>query len=468
MSDLKIGSLFSGYGGLDMAVESVTGAKTAWVSDIDKGACKILAHRYPDIPNHGDLTQIDWAAIEPVDIITGGFPCQDLSHAGKGAGMTSESRSGLWSYMRDAINIIRPRLVVAENVRGLLSAEALRPVEPCTWCVGDEPDFDLRALGSVLADLADIGYDASWYGLRAADVGACHGRWRCFVVAYPNGSGRVEQRRAVAVRSELASAEHTRDDASLLPTPRTSDTNGAGAHGEGGVDLRTAVSLLPTSRAGDGEKGGPNQRGSSGDFMLPSAVTHMLPTPRASRGASTTETFDLLPTPAVNDMGKAYTPEEWDSWTAKMKTAHGNGNGHGKSLEIEAARLLPTPVVTDAKDTRNATAGRSNPDSQHHSGTTLGDVAHLDQFGQYAAAIARWESVTGRSAPPPTEPTGKGGAHRLSPRFTEWMMGLPDGWLTDVPDITRNEALKASGNGVVWQQAAAAIRLLLSVSEVAA
>jgi DNA (cytosine-5)-methyltransferase 1 len=320
-----IGSLFSGYGGLDMAVESVTGARTAWVSDIDKGACKILAHRYPDVPNLGDLTAIDWAAVEPVDIITGGFPCQDLSHAGKRAGMADGTRSGLWSYMCDAINIIRPRLVVAENVRGLLSAEALRSVEPCTWCVGDDANLDLRALGAVLADLADIGYVGGWHGLFAGrptpiddltHVGASHGRFRVFLAAHPAGRRLHGWTRQSVGRTFIGtSAAGAR--ANLLPTPRSSDANGPGAHGDGGLDLRTAVTLLPTPvvtdaagarnatanrsdpdskhhsgttlsdalrllptpRAGDGEKGGPNQRGSSGDFMLPSAVTHLLPTP---------------------------------------------------------------------------------------------------------------------------------------------------------------------------------------------
>lgn len=452
MSDLKIGSLFSGYGGLDMAVESVTGARTAWVSDIDKGACKILAHRYPDVPNLGDLTAIDWAAVEPVDIITGGFPCQDLSHAGKRAGMALGTRSGLWSYMAEAINTIRPRLVVAENVRGLLSAEALRPVEPCTWCVGEDPALDLRALGAVLADLADIGYDAQWCGLRAADVGAPHGRFRVFLVAQPSDSSSEPWRFGhgddvrTRGRAHGRASETGASIAALLPTPRTSDANGAGAHGEGGVDLRTAVSLLPTPTTQDGANtGGPSQF----DRNTRPLNTEVL----------------LLPTPAVNDMGRAYTPEEWDAWTEKMKAAHRNGNGHGKSLEIEAARLLPTPSAADGLGGHERRGGARGDELLLNG---MAKAGHLDRFGQYAQAIARWEYVTGRVAPSPTEPTGKGGAHRLSPRFTEWMMGLPDGWITDVLGVSRNEALKACGNGVVPQQAAAALRHMLAASEGAA
>lgn len=111
--------------------------------------------------------------------------CQDLSAAGKRAGMHEGTRSGLWAHMAKAIEIIRPRFVIAENVRGLLSATATSNLEPCPWCVGDSPDgqSSLRALGCVLGDLAELGYDAQWVGLRAADVGAPHGRFRIFVLA---------------------------------------------------------------------------------------------------------------------------------------------------------------------------------------------------------------------------------------------------------------------------------------------
>lgn len=158
----------------------------------------------------------------------------------------------------------------------------------------------------------------------------------------------------------------------------------------------------------------------------------------------------LLPTPAVNDMGAAYTPDEWDAWCAAQKAKHGNGNGHGKSLEIEAARLIPTPTVRDWRDGGDTGA---NVEEKAYLGRA---VWNRETWGQYAEAIQRWEALT-RVAPEPTE-LNKLGNRRLSPRFSEWLMGLPDGWITDVPDITRNEALKLCGNGVVPQQAAAAVR----------
>jgi DNA (cytosine-5)-methyltransferase 1 len=419
-----------------MGVQAVYGGSLAWVSDIDKGASKILAHRYPDVPNIGDMTAVDWSAVEPVDILCGGTPCQDLSHAGKRVGMTEGTRSNLWVSMREAIAVLRPAVVVWENVRGAYSAAADSEMEPCPGCVGSRPGQPvLRALGRVLGDLSDLGYDCGWHGLRAADIGAPHGRFRVFVVAH---TGRTRARRDTRTVSssvgEIGRQEvhiPTAVDGGLLPTPRAT---------RGGSNTET-VSLLPTPRATDGTKGGPNQRGSSGDLMLPSAVNmlpHMLPTPQA----------------------------------ATMQAKHGNGNGHGKSLSIEAQRLLPTPNAGDAKqgyvsaEDHEAKRARKAEHGIHLQDDLPQVVTTATNWGIYADAIARWESLT-RPAPAPTQPSKKG-TPQLSPRFSEWLMGLPAGWVTDVPGITRNEALKALGNGVVWQQAEAALRFLAAIQERAA
>ena len=268
-----------------------------------------------------------------------------------------------------------------------------------------------------------------------------------------------------------------------MPSPRTSDTNGAGHHGDGGMDLRTAVSeivLLPTPRVGGTGVNESEMRRNS-----PNLET----------------TIALLPTPAVNDMGAAYTPEEWDAWTAEMKAKHNNGNGHGKSLNVEVQRLLPTPTRRDHKDTevrrephrpddvdtlaraltdvllpsavnllptpmagdakmaRNSTAERrSEPPTGIHAGDTLGDIGHADRWGEYGPAIRRWEALT-RPAPEPTRLNTKGNP-KLSDEFDEWLMGLPAGWITDVPGVTWNETLKACGNGVVPAQCVAALHFL--------
>lgn len=165
----------------------------------------------------------------------------------------------------------------------------------------------------------------------------------------------------------------------------------------------------------------------------------------------------LLPTPAVNDMGAAYTPDEWDEWTARMKAKHGNGNGHGPSLSIEAQRLLPTPQAHDA-------SGAKSPDrirAMRAKGHGVSNLNETRNWGDYEAAIRRHETTLGRTAPPPTE-TGPKGGQRLSPRFVEFMMMLPDGHVTDPAiGISRNDQLKALGNGVVPPQAAEATRRFL-------
>ena len=183
---MRTGSVCTGYAGLDHAVHEVLGGELAWVADIDPGASAILAHRFPSLPNLGDISAVDWSAVEPVNVLTAGFPCQDVSCAGGRAGLREGNRTGVWAYVARAIDELRPSLVVLENVRGLLSAGADSDVEPCPWCLGEAGnEHPLRALGAVLGDLADLGYDARWTVVSAADAGAPHRRERVFIVAWP-------------------------------------------------------------------------------------------------------------------------------------------------------------------------------------------------------------------------------------------------------------------------------------------
>lgn len=388
---LKIGGLFYGYGGLDIAVQQVIpNTELAWYAEFDKGASKIGAHHHPDVPNHGDVTAIDWAAVEPVDILTGGSPCQDLSHAGKRAGMTEGTRSNLWVAMREAIAVIRPQLVVWENVRGAYSACADSEMGRCPRCVdpgapgGHDPR--LRALGRVVGDLADLGYDARWVGLPASRVGAPHGRFRVFLVASPSGFAADTYR----VRGHEA-VEH---DGSRTP-------------------------------GGDG-RGVPHERDREPVWAGPDGDLTLLKTPTSQL--------------AVN--GGSQHPE-------KRKAG-----GHGPTLADEVEHLLPTPRTKNNENRQSEQYAGEN-------GNFYGLLHNPERWGDYAPAIARWETVLNRPAPEPTQLSSKGNP-QLAARFVEWMMGLPPGHVTDVPGITRNEALKALGNGVVPQQAAAALRVLLA------
>lgn len=126
LAKLRVGSLFSGYGGLDLAVEEVFNAQTVWFSEINEPVARVFTHHWPDAPNLGDITAIDWNAVPPVDILCGGYPCQDVSTVGKMAGLAPGTRSGLWANMATAVEALQPEWVVIENVRGLLSAPAIR------------------------------------------------------------------------------------------------------------------------------------------------------------------------------------------------------------------------------------------------------------------------------------------------------------------------------------------------------
>lgn len=183
---MRSGELFAGVGGLGMAVNEVFDAEPAWFCEFDQAPSKVLAHRHPGVPNYGDVTQVHWPDVEAPQILAGGFPCQDVSLAGRRRGMKDGTRSGLWSEYVKAIDELRPEWVVIENVRGLLSADAAGNVEPCPWCLGDDNEqHALRALGAVLGDLADLGFDAEWTGLPASEIGAPHGRFRIFILAWP-------------------------------------------------------------------------------------------------------------------------------------------------------------------------------------------------------------------------------------------------------------------------------------------
>jgi len=187
MTNLKIGSLFSGYGGLDIAVSKVMGAEVVWHCEWEDAPSTVLEANFAGVPNYRDVSKVDWRTVEPVDILTGGFPCQDVSLAGRRAGMGEGTRSGLWSEFAKAIDVLKPKWVVIENVRGLLSAKADSSVEWCAWCMGENRGGGgkpiLRALGAVLGDLADLGYNARWQGVRASDAGAPHQRFRVFILA---------------------------------------------------------------------------------------------------------------------------------------------------------------------------------------------------------------------------------------------------------------------------------------------
>src|SRR5690606_32149221 len=199
---LRLGSLCTGYGGLDLAAETVLGPLThAWHAEIDPHASQVLAHHWPDVPNLGDLTAVDWGHVEPVDVLTAGYPCQPLSLAGRRAGMNDER--WIWDGVYAAIRVLRPRIVLLENVAGHLSL----------------------GFGRVLGCLAAGGFDADGGCFGAPAVGAAPRGERVFIIAWPatdaprlghrhGGTASGGRIQTAAVAGGAGTGELT-----LLPTP---------------------------------------------------------------------------------------------------------------------------------------------------------------------------------------------------------------------------------------------------------
>lgn len=162
----RVLDLFSGIGGFSLGLERA-GMTTVAFCEIEPYARAVLAKHWPTVPIYDDVRNLDAARLRAdgigVDVICGGFPCQDISYAGDGAGLAGE-RSGLWAEFHRLIGDLRPRYAIVENVAALLK----------------------RGMGAVLGDLAGIGYDAEWSTVSACSVGAPHVRRRVFIVAYPN------------------------------------------------------------------------------------------------------------------------------------------------------------------------------------------------------------------------------------------------------------------------------------------
>jgi DNA (cytosine-5)-methyltransferase 1 len=229
----------------------------------------------------------------------------------------------------------------------------------------------------------------------------------------------------------------------LMPTPNTMDflpartpEQKAANKGKGGyANVRETVvnDLLPTPVASEGTKAPAQQtsavKAKTGQVWLSNVAKDMEP---------------ALPTPTASD------------W--KGANHSGSGSASSRGIATVSEQLLPTPDAYAA-----VRGGSSSPDYKKARGSmvTLSDqIEKGTNWGKFEPAIKRWEETLGRPAPAPTKPDGKDGAHRLSSAFTEWMMGVPEGWITGV-GLTRNEELKACGNGVVPQQAEMALRLLL-------
>jgi DNA (cytosine-5)-methyltransferase 1 len=220
----KVLDLFSGIGGFSLGLERTGGFRTVAFCEIAPKCRHLLNHHWPEVPTYDDVCTLSADRLRAdgiaVDAICGGFPCQDISFAGKGAGLAGE-RSGLWREYARLIRELRPRVVLVENVAALLG----------------------RGLGDVLGDLAALGYHAWWDCIPASAVGAHHRRDRVWIVAYPGGL--EHEGYGDALRRALAAGLH---QASLADADADVHTGGLVGRGSGG-----ATSGSPGADAGEGQ-----------------------------------------------------------------------------------------------------------------------------------------------------------------------------------------------------------------------
>ena len=334
-----------------MAVEAYFGAETVWTSDIDKYASIVIQERIKKT-NLGDLKTVDWNSVEPIDILTAGYPCQPFSHAGQRKG--TEDERHIFPYIMQAISVLRPRIVVLENVRGHLSL----------------------GFKEVLQRLAEAGYDAKWRVVRASDAGAPHRRERLFIIAQPSNTNRFGSQ----FRGQDTQWNQGKPQFEPCQCRQTiTNTNGC-----------TCQESRRTNR---------NLHGTSSEIINWSNRD-------VDRGSS----------PIVTN--------------TNSEGFQGSGN-----------------------KTNDLTDGCScNTDNQHQS--------HNRQMQELGRRFASRCEMRLRRAPHPLDLNNK-----LNAKFVEYMMGLPEGWVTDLP-LSRSQQLKILGNGVVPQQAYLALQLLLGEQNV--
>ncbi|WP_411102493.1 DNA cytosine methyltransferase [Streptomyces sp. cmx-4-9] len=301
-------SLCSGFGGLDLAVEQITGNKTLVYAENDKYAAQVMAARFPWATNLHDITKADWAAVAAqyqIHTLTAGFPCQGLSNAGLRKGL-ADARSGIWTNVAQAVRIIRPRLVFLENVAAIRS----------------------RGLGEVVAELAAIGYDARWTCVRAGDpaVGAPHPRDRWFLIAHPV----AEDPDSAAWRERWAAAPGEAEGRRAR-----ADTGGRGGVPAAAPTGDDGVVLMSTPTVADAR-------------CSRNWTSRRTPGKKFNAGKTLTDIAWLLPTPAASNPNDSESIESWEARRQRnlAKKINGNGQGTPLSIAVRKAELGPERWVT--------------------------------------------------------------------------------------------------------------------------
>ena len=420
------GSMCTGYGGLDAGVNAAAGGQLAWAADSDPGASAVIACRMPGIPNLGDIRETSWETAPPVDILCAGFPCQSLSAAGKQKGTADER--WLFPFITAAISRmpVRPRLLVFENVPRILTIEG-----------GD-------VMAQITGSLAGLGYVGCWGIYSAAQAGAPHLRKRWFLAAADaQGVGRPARQPPVHRDRAAPGDQHT------VPHP------------DAGLRHRRADQQIR-----DTEKREAAERDRSAAFPDPGS-------PRLQRDLTARAGHDPLRHGQAQDR-TAGRPPVSSAGTGRRGAAAADPDGiceqqeHASAHHIQEERpprrrgsVLATGTGGDSPD-RCRPPGAAPAPGGNAAAQEQDDHGLISGWGLYEAAVRRWELVSGYPVPYPVEP-GKNGNSRMTAEFPEWLMGLPPGWVTDVPGLSRSAKIRIIGNGVVPQQGYMAVMSLLGI-----
>lgn len=222
---LTFGSLFAGIGGFDLGFERA-GFKCKWQVEIDGYATRVLAKHWPGVDRFRDIRECGPGNLQYVNCIIGGFPCQDISYAGKGAGLAGE-RSGLFYEAMRIVGDLGPKYVVLENVAALLT----------------------RGIDQVLGTLASLGYDAEWHCIPAAAVGAPHRRDRVFVLGWDANCGEQSKKRVVSSEYKSESSR----DSQAIPNPNITRPQGMRTEWENTQREAASGFARPSHSSGNGQ-----------------------------------------------------------------------------------------------------------------------------------------------------------------------------------------------------------------------
>tara|TARA_R110002020_G_scaffold69890_1_gene181706 strand:- start:928 stop:2280 length:1353 start_codon:yes stop_codon:yes gene_type:complete len=442
---VRVGSLFSGIGALDIAVHSVLGdARTSWFVEREGFCQEILSMRFPGIPVHDDVRSVGAGNLSPIDVLVGGFPCQDLSVAGNGAGISEGTRSGLFFEMWRIAQELQPRFVLFENV----------------------PVITSRGLDIVTETIIQDGWTIEWHCLAASDVGALHRRERWWGIAHReaplfDGYERIGQlmdgwrvlqgslfgapeiirklpKAGMACRQGLFEREIDPASFSTYPTPTASDWKGPNRSGSGSCSSRGLATVV--------------------DRMWPTPTAHQRQSKeRRDRAIELAEAGLPLYTRRIVDGKKV---DGGRHFSIADAIVHQN--------IIKDKMLWPTPSAIHAQ--------RGN----HDEPIEKYEQRCLEYYeGNYSGKPGKSLGVAVRM-----ETVDNG---RLNPDWVELLMGLPDGWTDpdkdvepsmidasswadgswedNVPRLTsrkdyRNKRLKAIGNSVVPQCASTAFEVV--------